>query len=149
MNYKYTNLTSLLNAQEMCTGSSKRNFLAQLRIPIRVCRKNIQPIDTVHTEHRNVNPWALPGCIESRVQKMKATPMHQLNIIIQWTGSIEEELKISLPGFGSTCASADRLLEQKVKHTQNIHNHRIPLGGQTVAHWKQFATQSGTITDSL
>jgi hypothetical protein len=39
-------------------ASEIRNFLAQPRIPIRVCRRNMQPIDTVHTEHRNADPWA-------------------------------------------------------------------------------------------
>jgi hypothetical protein len=36
-----------------------RNFLAQLRIPMRACNRNIQPKDTVHKEHRNADPW--PG----------------------------------------------------------------------------------------
>jgi hypothetical protein len=45
---------------------------------------------------------------------------HQLSINIEWTGSIGAELRISLPGSGSTCASAGRILEQIVKHTQNI-----------------------------
>jgi hypothetical protein len=71
-----------------------RNCLAQLRIPIRVCRKNIQPIDAVHTEHKNKNPWAGRKSfslarlvrIATILRKPKAidyeSHFHQLNIII-------------------------------------------------------------------
>jgi hypothetical protein len=31
--------------------------------------------------------------------------------------------------YGSTCTSAERILLQTVKHTQNIQNHQNPLGG--------------------
>jgi hypothetical protein len=127
----------------MRTGSSKQNlkFPCPTPDPHTRLRKNIQPIDTVHTEHRNLNRGAGKEIfslaqldqITTSFKKTKAIAheswIHQLNIIIEWTGSIEVELKISLPGSGCTCVSAERILEQKVKHTQYIRNYRIPLGG--------------------
>jgi hypothetical protein len=45
---------------------------------------------------------------------------HQLSINIERTGSIGVELGNSSLGSGSTCASAERIPEQTIKHTQNI-----------------------------
>jgi hypothetical protein len=67
---------------------------------------------------------AQPDQITMSFKKPKAIDyephFHQPYTIIERTGSIEVELRISLPGSGSTCASAERILERKVKHTQNI-----------------------------
>jgi hypothetical protein len=40
------------------TRNIRRRIRAQLRIPIHVCRKNNRPIDIIHTEHKNTDPWA-------------------------------------------------------------------------------------------
>jgi hypothetical protein len=85
----------------------------------------------VHTEHKNEsasgkNNFSLPqpARITTSLRKPKAidyeADFHQPNIIIKWNGSIGVEVRISLPGSGSTYASAERILEQKIKHTQNI-----------------------------
>lgn len=119
-----------------CNGSGEakfENFLAPLRILMCVCRKNSRQIDIIHTEHKNADPWGeksnfQPSPAGSNDTKFKKKPkaldyeshFHQLSFNIEWIGSIGVELGITLLGSESTCASAERILEQIVKHTQNI-----------------------------
>jgi hypothetical protein len=101
---------------------------------MRVRRKNSRQIDIIHTEHKNTDPWAekrnfQPSPAGSNDTKfLKKNPkaldyeshFHQLSINIERTGSIGVELGITLLGSESTCAYAERILEQIVKHTQDI-----------------------------